>query len=428
MGEPPTAGTEIDLEIEGVSYDMGGVNSRVAWPQLTQVDYELGRTRELTEREMELNLMLAQERRRQLQLLIELAKLKQARAPRAEQVGEVIECRADSEPAANSLAAGKAAVSAGVLRTERKCAASSEPEKQMPGVLLTTQAAGRSVGPCSDVVAGDSPDTAPLCSQCVENETHAALTAARTAGLETELGSDLIAEANAREDAASPKQYQEVSELQGSCPSFDPLGDSCCGREVGTIASSPSAGAAVETSLVERPRGGNCEADRVSGAHSVASWLKPVDTAEAAPVAVACELPESKEEPRSELAQIGHSVAEAGEASADRFEAGTLWRGRSQAHCGDSSPHVLQAHSLLANNGLRQSADDMGGPLGTAAATEPTLRERATIMATLNYRSLCSHCLCGLAIVMSHAPARACPAGVTGVYKWTAHGNFECYR
>ncbi|KAH6925780.1 hypothetical protein HPB50_009874 [Hyalomma asiaticum] len=133
---------------------------------------------------MELNLMLAQERRRQLQLLIELAKLKRARAPRAEQVGEV-ECRADSEPAANSLAAGKAAVSAGVLRTERECAASSEPEKQMPGVLLTTQAAGRSEVPCSDVVAGDSPDTAPLCSQCVENETHATLTATRTAGLET---------------------------------------------------------------------------------------------------------------------------------------------------------------------------------------------------------------------------------------------------
>ncbi|KAH6925777.1 hypothetical protein HPB50_009863 [Hyalomma asiaticum] len=371
---------------------------------------------------MELNLMLAQERRRQLQLLIELAKLKQAKASRAELVGEVVECRTHSEPAANSLAAGKATVSESVLRTERECAASSEPEKQMPGVLLTTQAAGRSEVPCSDVVAGDSPDTAPLCSQCVENETHATLTATRTAGLDTELGSDLIAEANARDDD------QEASKWQGPCTSFDTLSINGCGGEVAIIASSPSAGAVVESSLVQRLRGGNCNADRVSGAHSVAPSLEPVDTADAAPVAVACELPESNEEPRSELAQIGHSVAEAGETSADRFEAGTLRRGRSQAHCGDSSPHVLQAHSLLANNGLRQSADDMGGSLGTVAATEPTLRERATIMATLNYRSLCSHCLCGLAIVMLHAPARACPAGVTGVYKWMAHGYVFIFR
>ncbi|KAH6921078.1 hypothetical protein HPB50_027936 [Hyalomma asiaticum] len=322
---------------------------------------------------MELNLMLAQERRRQLQLLIELAKLKQAKASRAELVGEVVECRTHSEPAANSLAAGKATVSESVLRTEQECAASSEPEKQMPGVLLTTQAAGRSEVPCSDVVAGDSPDTAPLCSQCVENETHATLTATRTAGLETELGSDLIAEANAREDAASPKQYQEVSELQVSCPSFDPLGNSSCG-EVAMIASSPSAGAVVESSLVQRLRGGNCDADRVSVAHSVASSLEPVDTVVATPVAAACELPELNEGLRSKLAQIGHSVAAAVEASADRLETRTLRRGRSQAHCGDSSPHVPQAHSLLANNGLRQSADDMGGSLGTVAATEPTLR------------------------------------------------------
>ncbi|KAH6921699.1 hypothetical protein HPB50_004117 [Hyalomma asiaticum] len=376
---------------------------------------------------MELNLMLAQERRRQLQLLIELAKLKQAKASRAELVGEVVECRTHSEPAANSLAAGKATVSESVLRTEQECAASSEPEKQMPGVLLTTQAAGRSEVPCSDVVAGDSPDTAPLCSQCVENETHATLTATRTAGLETELGSDLIAEANAREDAASPKQYQEVSELQVSCPSFDPLGNSSCG-EVAMIASSPSAGAVVESSLVQRLRGGNCDADRVSVAHSVASSLEPVDTVVATPVAAACELPELNEGLRSKLAQIGHSVAAAVEASADRLETRTLRRGRSQAHCGDSSPHVPQAHSLLANNGLRQSADDMGGSLGTVAATEPTLRVRATIMATLDYRSLCSHCLCGLAIVMLHAPARACPAGVTGVYKWMAHGYMFNFR
>ncbi|KAH6939959.1 hypothetical protein HPB50_022989 [Hyalomma asiaticum] len=399
-----------------MSFEMTGINPSAVWPYLAHVDYELGRDRELSEKEMEFNLMMAQERRRQLQLLVELAKLKQARAPRAEQVGKVIECRADSEPAANSLAAGKAAVSPGVLRTERECAASSEPEKQIQGMLLAAQVAGRGEVPCSDVVAGDSPDTEPQCSQCVENETHAALTAARTAGLETELGSDLIAEANAREDAASPKQYQEVSELQGSCPSFDPLGNSCSGYEEMMIA------------LVERLRGGDCGADLVPGAHSVVSCLEPVDTADAAPVAGACELPESNEEPRSELAQIGHSVAEAGETSADRFEAGTLRRGRSQAHCGDSSPHVLQAHSLLANNGLRQSADDMGGSLGTVAATEPTLRERATIMATLNYRSLCSHCLCGLAIVMLHAPARACPAGVTGVYKWMAHGCMFNFR
>ncbi|KAH6931765.1 hypothetical protein HPB50_000358 [Hyalomma asiaticum] len=113
---------------------------------------------------MELNLMLAQERRRQLQLLIELEKLKQARASRAKQVGDVVECRAHSEPAANSLAAGKAAVSASVLRTERECALSAEPEKQIQGMLLATQVAGHSEVPCSDIVPGDSPDTAPLCS------------------------------------------------------------------------------------------------------------------------------------------------------------------------------------------------------------------------------------------------------------------------
>ncbi|KAH6921185.1 hypothetical protein HPB50_027833 [Hyalomma asiaticum] len=406
---------------------MTGINSSAVWPYLAHVNYELGQTRELTEKEMELNLMLAQERRRQLQLLIELTKLKQARAPRAEQVDEAIECRADSEPAANSLAAGKAAVSAGVLRTEREWAASSEPEKQMPGVLLTTQAAGRSVGPCSDVVAGDSPDTAPLFSQCVENETHAALTAARTAGLETELGSDLIAEANAREDAASPKQYQEVSELQGSCPSFDPLGDSCCGREVGMIASSPSAGAAVETSLVERPRGGNCEADRVSGAHSMASWLKPVDTAEAAPVAVACELPESKEEPRSELAQIGHSVAEAGEASADRFEAGTLWRGRSQAHCGDNSPHTFEAHPLQSSFCWRRPAEEMGGPSCVSTVTELIRGGRSISVATLRDRTICNHSFCGVAIEVSFATG-ANRTGAAGVCKWAARGCMFVFR
>ncbi|KAH6921354.1 hypothetical protein HPB50_027658 [Hyalomma asiaticum] len=173
--------------------------------------------------------MLAQERRRQLQLLIELAKLKQTRAPRAEQVGEIIECRADSEPAANSLAAGKAAVSAGVLRTERECAASSEPEKQIQGMLLATQVAGRGEVPCSDVVAGDSPDTVPLCSQSMEAETHVTLTATRTAELETELGSDPIAEANAREDAASLSLYQETSKLQESCKGFNTLSNSCCG-------------------------------------------------------------------------------------------------------------------------------------------------------------------------------------------------------
>ncbi|KAH6928049.1 hypothetical protein HPB50_010891 [Hyalomma asiaticum] len=409
-----------------MSFEMTGINASAVWPYLAHVDYELGRTRELTEKEMELNLMLAQERRRQLQLLIELEKLRQARASRAEQLGEVVECRAHSEPAVNSLAAGKATVSESVLRTERECAASSEREKQMPGVLLTTQAAGRSEVPCSDVVAGDSPDTAPLCSQCVENETHAALTAARTAGLETELGSDLIAEANAREDTASPKQYQEVFELQGSCPSFDPLVNSCNGYEEMMIASSPSAGA-VEASLAERPRGGNCEADRVSGAYSVASLLEPVDTVGATPVAVASELPDSIGETRRELAQIGRSAAKAVEAGADTFDAGTLRRGRSQAHCGDGSPHVLQAHSLLANNGLRQSADDKGGSLGTVAATEPTLRERATIMATLNYRSLCSHSLRVLAIEVSLAPGGD-PTGAAGVCRRVARGCMFNFR
>ncbi|KAH6927029.1 hypothetical protein HPB50_025344 [Hyalomma asiaticum] len=370
---------------------------------------------------MELNLMLAQERRRQLQLLIELAKLKQAKASRAELVGKVIECRADSEPAANSLAAEKAAVSPGVLRTERECAASSEPEKQMPGVLLTTQAAGRSEVPCSDVVAGDSPDTAPLCSQCVENETHATLTAARTAGLETELGSDLIAEANAREDAASPKQYQEVSELQGSCPSFDPLGNSCGGYEETMIASSPSSGAVVKTSLVERLRGGDCGAGRVPGTHSVVSSLKPVDTADAAPAAVACELPESNEEPQSELAQIGHSVAEAGETSADRFEAGTLRRGRSQAHCGDSSPHTFEAHPLQSNFCWRRPPEEMGGPSCVSTVTELTRGGRSILLATLSDQTIYSLSLWGVATEVSFAPGDD-PTGATGVCRWAARG------
>ncbi|KAH6936123.1 hypothetical protein HPB50_013499 [Hyalomma asiaticum] len=235
---------------------------------------------------MELNLMLAQERHRQLQLLIELEKLKQAKASRAEQVGDVVECRAHSEPAANSLAAGNAAVSASVLRTERECAASSEPEKQIQGMLLATQVAVRSEVPCSDVVPGDSHDTAPLFSQGVEIETHATLTATRTAGLETECGSDLIAEANAREDAASLRPYQDASKLQESSKGFDTLSNSCCVYEVAVIASPPSVGA-VKTSLVERLRGGNCDADRVPGAYSVASLLEPVDTVGATPVAVA---------------------------------------------------------------------------------------------------------------------------------------------
>ncbi|KAH6921194.1 hypothetical protein HPB50_027821 [Hyalomma asiaticum] len=319
---------------------MAGFDSRPVWPELTYVDYELGRARELTEKEMELNLMLAQERRRQLQLLIELAKLKQARAARAEQVGEVIECRADSEPAANSLAAGKAVVSAGVLRTVRECAASSEPEKQIQGMLLATQLAGRGEVPCSDVVAGDSPDTEPLYSQGVETETHAALTATRTAGLDTELGSDLIAEANDRDDD------QEASKWQGSCTSFDTLTNNGCGGEVAMIASSPSAGAVVESSLVERLRGGNCNPDRVSGAHSVASSLEPVDTVVATPVAVAWELPDSNKGPRGELAQIGSSVAREAEGSTDRLEARTLRRGLSQAHYGEDSPHTFEAHPL----------------------------------------------------------------------------------
>ncbi|KAH6945109.1 hypothetical protein HPB50_007254 [Hyalomma asiaticum] len=284
----------------------------------------------------------------------------------------------------------------------------------MPGVLLTTQAAGRSEVPCSDVVAGDSPDTAPLCSQCVENETHAALTAARTAGLETALGSDLIAEANTREDAASPKQYQEVSELQGSCPSFDPLGNSCSGYEETMIASSRSAGAVVKTSLVERLRGGDCDADRVSGAHSVASSLEPVDTVVATPVAVAWELPDSNREPRGELTQIGSSVATEAEASTDRLEARTLRRGLSQAQCREDSPHTFEAHPLQSNFCWRRPAEEMGGPSRVSTAAELTVGARSILVDTLSYRSLCSHCLCRLAIVMSHAPARACPAGVTG--------------
>ncbi|KAH6931431.1 hypothetical protein HPB50_024399 [Hyalomma asiaticum] len=121
----------------------------------------------------------------------EAGKIKQARGSRAEQVGDVIDSRAHAETTANSLAAGKAAVSASVLRIERECAASSEPGKLIQGVFLATQVGGRSEVPCSDVVAGDSADNAPLCSQGMATETQAALTAPRTAGLETELGSIL---------------------------------------------------------------------------------------------------------------------------------------------------------------------------------------------------------------------------------------------
>ncbi|KAH6945688.1 hypothetical protein HPB50_009617 [Hyalomma asiaticum] len=89
------------------------------------------------------------------------------------------------------------------------------------------------------------------------------------------------------------------------------------------IASTPSTGAVVKTSLVERLRDGNHDADRVSVAHSVASLLEPVDTVAAKPVAGACELPELNKEPRGELAQIGSTVATEAEASTDRLEART---------------------------------------------------------------------------------------------------------
>ncbi|KAH6923127.1 hypothetical protein HPB50_022985 [Hyalomma asiaticum] len=376
---------------------------------------------------MEFNLMMAQERRRQLQLLIELEKLRQARASRAEQVGEVVECMAHSEPAANSLAVGKAAVSASVLRTERECAASSEPEKQIQGMLLATQVAGRGEVPCSDVVAGDSPDIPPLCSQDMEAETHAALTAARTAGLETELGSDLIAEANAREDAASPKQHQEASELQVSCPSFDPLGNSSSGYEETMIASSPSAGAVVKTSLAERLRGGDCDADRVSGAHSVASSLEPVDTVVATPVAVAWELPDSNREPRGELAQIGSSVATEAEASTDRLEARTLRRGLSQAQCGEDSPHTFEVHPLQSNFCWRRPAEEMGGPSRVSSATELTVGARSTSVDTLSDRTICSHSLCVLAIEVSLAPGGD-PTGAAGVCREFGHSAIDGER
>ncbi|KAH6934831.1 hypothetical protein HPB50_001267 [Hyalomma asiaticum] len=368
---------------------------------------------------MEFNLMMAQERRRQLQLLIELEKLRQARAPRAEQLGEVIDCRKHTEPAARSLAAGKARVSESVLRTERECAASSEPEKQIQGMLLATQVAGRGEVPCSDVVAGDSPDTEPLCSQGVETETHAALTATRTAGLDTELGSDLIAEANARDD-------QEASKWQGPCTSFDTLSNSGCGDEVTIIASSPSAGA-VETSLVERPRGGNCEADRVSGAYSVASLLEPVDTVGATPLAVAGELPDSIGKTRRELAQIGHSAATAVEASADTFEAGTLRRGQPRAHCRENGPHTFEAHPLESNFCWRRPAEEMGGPARVSSATELTVGARSTSVDTLSDPIICSHSLCVLAIEVSFAPG-ADPTGAAGVCRWAARGGLFIFR
>ncbi|KAH6928327.1 hypothetical protein HPB50_014279 [Hyalomma asiaticum] len=376
---------------------------------------------------MELNLMLAQERRRQLQLLIELAKLKQTRAPRAEQVGEVIECRADSEPAANSLAAGKAAVSAGVLRTERECAASSEPEKQIQGMLLATQVAGRGEVPCSDVVAGDSPDTVPLCSQSMEAETHVTLTATRTAELETELGSDPIVGANAREDPASLRPYRDASNLQESCKGFNTLSNNGCGGEVAMIASSVSAGAVVESSLVERLRGGNCNADRVPGTHSVVSWLRPVDTADAAPVAVACELPESNEEPRSELSQIGSSAAKAVEAGADTFDAGTLRRGLSQAHYGEDSPHTFEAHPLQSNFCWRRPCEEMEGLSCVSTVTELTRGGRSILLATLSDRTICSHCSCIVAIGVSLVPG-ADPTGAAGVCRWAARGCMFNFR
>ncbi|KAH6947500.1 hypothetical protein HPB50_019576 [Hyalomma asiaticum] len=369
---------------------------------------------------MELNLMLAQERRRQLQLLIELEKLKQARASRAEQVGKVVECMAHSEPAAKSLAVRKAAVSASVLRTEWECAVSSEPERQIQGMLLATQVAGRSEVPCSDAVAGDNPDTAPLCSQNMEAET-------RTAELETELGSDPIAEANVREDAASLSLYQETSKLQESCKSFDPLGNSCSGYEETMIASSLSAGAVVKTSLVERLRGGDCGADRVPGTHSVVSWLNPVDTADAAPVAGACELPESNEEPRSELAQIGHSASKAGEAGANTFDAGTWRQGRSQAQCGENSPHTFVAHPLQSNFCWHRPAEEMEDISCVSTVTELTRGGRSILLATLSDRSICSHSSCIVAIEVSFAPG-ADPAGAAGVCKWAVRGCLLIFR
>ncbi|KAH6924378.1 hypothetical protein HPB50_016377 [Hyalomma asiaticum] len=284
---------------------------------------------------MELNLMLAQERRRQLQLLIELAKLKQAKASRAELVGKVIGCRADSEPAANSLAAGKAAVPPGVLRTEREFAASSEPEKQIQGMLLAAQVAGHGEVPCSDVVAGNSPDIPPLCSQDMEAETQATLTATRTAGLETELGSDLIVGANAREDPASLRPYQDASNLQESCKGFNTLSNNGCGE--------------------------------------------PVDTVVATPVAVAWELPDSNKEPRGELAQIGSSVATEVEASADMLEARTLRRGLSETHCRENSPHTFEAHPLQSNFCWRRPAEEMGGPSRVSTATELTVGARSIL-------------------------------------------------
>ncbi|KAH6940355.1 hypothetical protein HPB50_026975 [Hyalomma asiaticum] len=370
---------------------------------------------------MEFNLMMAQERRRQLQLLIELEKLKQARALRAEQVGDVVECRAHSEPAENSLAAGKAAVSASVLSTERECAASSEPEKQIQEMLLATQVAVRSDVPCSDAVPGDSPDTAPLCSQGVETETRATLTATRTAGLERELGSDPIAEANVREDAASLSQHQEASKLQESCKSFDTLSNSCCGYEETMIASSPSAGAVVKTSLVERLRGGDCGADRVPGAHSVVSWLKLVDTVVATPVAVAWELPDSNKSPRGELAQIGSSAAKAVEAGADTFDAGTLRRGRPQAQCGENIPHTFEAHPLQSNFCWRRPAEEMEDLSCVSTVTELTRGGRSILLATLSDRTICSHSSCVVAIEVSFAPG-AHPAGAAGVCKWAVRG------
>ncbi|KAH6923461.1 hypothetical protein HPB50_001282 [Hyalomma asiaticum] len=213
----------------------------------------------------------------------------------------------------------------------------------------------------------------------------------------------------------------------GSCPSFDPLGNSSGGYEETMIASSPSAGAVVKTSLAERLRGGDCDADRVSGAHSVASSLEPVDTVVATPVAVAWELPDSNRVPRGELAQIGSSVATEAEASTDRLEARTLRRGLSQAQCGEDSPHTFEAHPLQSNFCWRRPAEEMGGPSRVSTAAELTVGARSILVDTLSYRSLCSHSLCVLAIEVSLAPGGD-PTGAAGVCRWAARGCMFNFR
>lgn len=150
---------------------MTGINHCTVWPHSARVDYDGGRPRELTKKEMEFNLTMAQECRRQLELLLELGKLKKLRASREQQVGELAKHGVHCYVATNSLAVEKQVVSARAVQTKSKCAALSEPGKRRQEVFLATQAVGSSKVLCPDLVGLKRPDTLHLCSRGVEAET-----------------------------------------------------------------------------------------------------------------------------------------------------------------------------------------------------------------------------------------------------------------